>query len=489
MAKRKRKLTRAQPRRPSEPIEAKRAYEGANPKDGWRPRRGGASANADHRADSIPLRVRARSLYQNVPYVTRAIDSLVAAWVGSGISIYSTSRSKRTKRLYEERLKTWQYECDADGLRSLDALIHGAELAAAIDGECLIRRRPRRESDGLSVPLQLQLLEIDWLDSTRNGPAPSGNGSVMINGIQYNAIGRVEGYWLFDAHPGDTYTNTGRFDSRLVPASEIIHYFEPKRPGQGRGISRLHSVIARVRDFALYEDAELARKNLESRFGIVASADVDALANPAVGATQVTDQQLVEGDLGMLPSGGITQLPPGLNLTKMEPAAAPGMVDYSKLSLHLICAGIGVPYHMATGDVSEVNFSSARIRDIDFRRDVDQHQWMCTAPRLIRPIMKWFADAIELGEGLRADYGFEYSMPKWDYVNPKQDIDAERGALEGGLTTLSESLRRRGFKPEEVFAEMAQDFQALESSGAIKLLQLMRGAAAAALPPAEPTQN
>ncbi len=478
MAKSKRKRPQRRGQTQQGP-EVKRAYEGANPKDGWRPRRGGASANADHRADSIPLRVRARSLYQNVPYVTRAMDSLVSAWVGSGISIYSTSKSKRTKRLYEERLKTWQFECDADGLRSLDAIIHGAELAAAVDGECLIRRRPRRDADGLSVPLQIQLLEIDWLDSTRNGPAPNAPSSTMINGIQYSPIGRVEGYWLFDAHPGDTYTTGGRFDSRLVPASEIIHYFEPKRPGQGRGISRLHSVIARVRDFALYEDAELARKNLESRMGALASEDPEVMANPRAGESVVTDQQLAEGDLGLLPSGGITRIPAGMNITMVEPKAAPGMVEYSKLSLHLICAGIGVPYHMATGDVSEVNFSSARIRDIDFRRDVDQHQWMCTAPRLIRPIMRWFADAIELSEGVRADYGFDYSMPKWDYVNPKQDIDAERGALEGGLTTLSESLRRRGFKPEEVFAEMASDFAALESSGAIKLLELMRGKPAA----------
>ena len=39
-----------------------RAYEGASPKDGWRPRRPGASANTDHRADAYTLRTRARSL-------------------------------------------------------------------------------------------------------------------------------------------------------------------------------------------------------------------------------------------------------------------------------------------------------------------------------------------------------------------------------------------------------------------------------------------
>ena len=33
-----------------------RAYEAASPRDSWRPRRAGASANADHSADSATLR-------------------------------------------------------------------------------------------------------------------------------------------------------------------------------------------------------------------------------------------------------------------------------------------------------------------------------------------------------------------------------------------------------------------------------------------------
>ena len=49
-------------------LEQVRAYEGANRKDGWRPRRAGASANADHRAGASELRNRARSLAQNSPH-------------------------------------------------------------------------------------------------------------------------------------------------------------------------------------------------------------------------------------------------------------------------------------------------------------------------------------------------------------------------------------------------------------------------------------
>ena len=55
-------------------------------------------------------------------------------------------------------------------------------------GECLIRFRYRKESDGLSVPLQLQVLEPDYLDSQKFEDLP--NGGWIQHGIEYNAIGQ-----------------------------------------------------------------------------------------------------------------------------------------------------------------------------------------------------------------------------------------------------------------------------------------------------------
>jgi capsid protein len=220
--------------------------------------------------------------------------------------------------------------------------------------------------------------------------------------------------------------------------------------------------------------------------GMVASGDIEGMANPMPGAQSVTPQQLADGDLGQIPSGSIAVIPPGLNLTAFEPKAAPGYVETVKLSLQLIAAGLGVPYHVATGDMTKVNFSSARIRDMDFRREVEQHQWMVLVPRLLRPLCKWFADGLELADGVPADYAFDFSMPGWNYVDPKKDMDAERQALESGSETLSEVLRRKGRDPATHFAEMAADVAALESTGAIKLMELMRGTPKAPEQPPEP---
>src|SRR5450830_1462252 len=203
-----------------------RAYEGASTQDGWRPRRAGASADTDHRADAATLRVRARSLVKNTPYVARGLGK----------------DAKRITALWQE----WSKVADADGVRNLGGLQAAAYRAMEQDGEVLVRLRARRPSDGLPVPLQLQLVEIDWLDSAKVG---SHGANTIINGIEYDPLGKRVAYWLFDQHPGEILgPRMARTSSSPVPAERIIHLFNPERPGQGRGFTRLAPVISRVRD-------------------------------------------------------------------------------------------------------------------------------------------------------------------------------------------------------------------------------------------------
>ena len=60
-------------------------------------------------------------------------------------------------------------------------------------GEVLVRRRWRKSSDGLPVPMQLQVLEADFLDEEKHGP----NGAnEIIQGIEFSPIGKRVAYWL-----------------------------------------------------------------------------------------------------------------------------------------------------------------------------------------------------------------------------------------------------------------------------------------------------
>jgi len=458
-----------------------RAYEGASKRDGWKPRRPGASANTDHAVDAATLRIRARSLVQNSPYIARGIGSLVANVIGTGIIPRSLAKNATA---IDDLWDAWTKVCDSDGRLDFYGIQAAAHRAMEQDGEVLIRLRPRRPEDNLPVPLQLQLLEIDWLDSSRN---ISNGANAVINGIEYNPLGKIVAYWLFDQHPGEMLgPRRARSSSAPVSADRIIHLYNPERPGQGRGFTRLAPVIARVRDLTVYEDAELARKNLEARLSVLASGDVSTMGNFDPQDLRTEEQIRKDGNLGNLSSGSIIQVPTGLSLTTVQPHAMPGYVEYVKHQLHLIAAGMGITYEMLTGDVREVNFSSARVAMLEFRRNAEQLQWLVLIPKLCTPIWQAFIDAADLAGKIKSpDYACDWSTPKWDYVNPVQDVAADLDEISGGLSSFSEKLRRRGYKPDAVFKELKKDMERLKADGTLDLIVMLQKGRTMAMAQAE----
>lgn len=454
-----------------------RAYEAASPRDKWRPRRPGASGNADFLADGATLRVKARALAQNVPYINAALNALVAHTVGTGIT---PTPMGANKDVLATLWKRWMKVADADGRVDFNGLLAQAYRAMEVDGEVLVRMRPRRPTDGLPVPLQVQLLEIDWVDTGRQQGAQEGNS--IVNGFEYDSLGRWVATWLFPVHPGDLNLNMvnarGGFGvSRRVPAENMLHLKRGHalRPGQGRGITRLASAIPLVRDLQTLQDAELARKNLETRLAVLATGDVAKMGTEDQGQRVTSEQARATGQLGDLPPGGIVQLPQGMDLTVVAPHAAPGFIEAVKHHLHVILAAIGVPYEWGTGDMSEVNFSSARVRINDVRRQVEVEQWLNLVPNFCQPIWDAFVEAAYLAGKVRApEAAVDWSTPKWDYVNVQQEVAADIDEISVGLSSISEKLRRRNLDPDTVFNEIEADFKRLEGAGVLPvLLQLL----------------
>jgi lambda family phage portal protein len=453
-----------------------RAYEAAAPRDRWKPRRAGASPNADHLGDASIIRNKARFLVQNVPYLAAALeDGMVAYTIGTGIIPRATGKGAvRLNAAYADWIKV----CDADGKLDFYGIQAAAWRACEQDGEVLIRLRSRLPADGLPVPLQLQLLEIDYLDTNRNYGGLNNN--IVIEGIEYDLLNNVVAYWLFDQHPGDvTLRNGVRVMSHRVPAEKIIHLYRPARPGQGRGFSRFAPVITRTRDLQLYEDAELARKNLEQRLGVVVSGDATLMANPGLttgGSTDPVGNAQQTGDLGSLPSGGVFQLPVGMsNMQFVQPTAVPGHVDHVRLQLHLIASGLGVPYEILTGDMSQVNFSSSRMRWMSFKRRVEADQWLTFIPRFMVPVWQAFAEAAFMaGKAPSLDYSVDFAVPRWDYVNPVDDLKADTAEVALGVASISDKIRARGDRPERVFAELASDIEQFKKTGILEVLLRMQ---------------
>lgn len=148
-------------------LEMARAYEAAKVGrrgDGWRA--GSGSANAEVLPALAIVRNRAREAVRNNEYASTALNALVANTVGIGIVGKAPDQA-----LWDD----WREYCDADGQLDFNGLMELAARTRYESGEVLIRFRWRTPEDGLVVPLQLQVLEPDHLDTLKTGPLDNGN--------------------------------------------------------------------------------------------------------------------------------------------------------------------------------------------------------------------------------------------------------------------------------------------------------------------------
>ena len=210
---------------------------------------------------------RSRYLATNNPYASAAKDAFIAAFVGTGIKPSSLAEKADAKKAIAKLFKRWTDEADADGLTDfygMQATI-AAEMFEA--GECFVRLRPRLKSDGLSVPLQLQLLPSELLPTDHNEVL--GAGRRIECGIEFDAIGRRVAYWFLREHPGEQigFKNLGSQQKTRVPADEILHLYRPIRAGQIRGVPHTIAGIITLAMIDLYDDAELERKRTAALFG------------------------------------------------------------------------------------------------------------------------------------------------------------------------------------------------------------------------------
>jgi lambda family phage portal protein len=209
-----------------------RSYEGARlgrRTEGWVV--AGSSANAEIGTALSRLRDRSRDLVRNNPYATKAVQAVVSNLVGTGILPRARSGDASINEAADMLWACFAESCDADQLTDFSGLQALIVRAMAESGECLVRLRERRLEDGLAVPLQLQLLEPDHLDTGKTGDLPGGG--FIVQGVEFDPLGRRRAYWMFPVHPGEVAMfRRASLTSQPVPATSVLHLFDRLRPGR-----------------------------------------------------------------------------------------------------------------------------------------------------------------------------------------------------------------------------------------------------------------
>ena len=136
-------------------------------------------------ASGDTVNARARYLVRNNGYAAAAVESFAGNVVGAGIKPSSLVTIPAQKAAIQAAWLRWSDESDAECLTDFYGQLRRAARELFIAGEVFIRFRPRRPGDGLSVPLQLQMLPSEQLALTLNQPAPTGN--TIRAGIEFDA--------------------------------------------------------------------------------------------------------------------------------------------------------------------------------------------------------------------------------------------------------------------------------------------------------------
>lgn len=460
------------------------------------------SVNADLDGSLPILRARARALAANNEHGRRFLTLVSTNVVGRGNPKLQVRAAERTGKLdkvandtIEVHWDRWGATADITGRhRSHYSLWRTVIKAVARDGEALVRKvRDRRLPYGMG----LQLLEADRLDEARNQRLENGN--TIRQGVEVDSTLRAVAYWVKTAHPGENYA-TSAMNIERVPAGEMVHLFLPERAEQVRGVTWFHAVIVRasiIHDFE--ESAVVAAKLGASKVATLVSHPDSPVAEnvgEGMGDAKVGGIPQISAEAGEILD--FTQYP-GVQMQSWDPEYPHANFEsFLKACLRGLAAGCDVAAHNLTGDMTDVNYSSARIAEL-----AEREVWMTLQDWFIESFVlpiyeEWLAMALLTGaitfdgsgKALPADKlqkfltASRFQGRRWSWVDPSKEASANETLLANGLTSRTRIAAEQGEEFDDILDELAQEQTQMEAAG----LPTSPKAAPPAVPPA-PTSD
>lgn len=440
----------------------------------WNPKN--QTADDILRKDWRLITARARDLERNSGHVSGALTKIcnnVAGDCGIRPQVQlrdGNGKLDRTRnRAVEDLWKRWAEHPRVEFYEKQELTLRHSW----IDGECLLHvyESPTLYRQGV-VPLGIEILEADHLDSSVNGVLANGNRA--IRGVEFDAEGFPVAYHLFTEHPGANASGGSGLrsislgKSVRIPAERIIHPFMRTRASQTRGISWLVSVIMEMHDFDEYQDSERIAARLTSAFGFFVETAYPETLGGMFGGQGLPGQtqQASALDGVKLPlhvdTGRIQALPPGTKI-HAEGFQRPGSNygQFTNVSLKGASAGFGMSYEAFSNDYSDASYSSARAATLEERRGYKRQQAYLIR-KLNSPLWLHWCQFLALTDhnvkGLGVDLPVIWQSPGWEWVDPLKDANANDTLLNKlKITSRRRIAASRGDDLDEIEAERAEE--------------------------------
>ena len=383
------------------------------------------SANAEIKAGLKAIRDRSRELERNDDYARRYLSLVESNIVGKGgFSLRFDTDDADLAKQVRDGFAAWLNRADVSGVLDGVGIQRLLARTTARDGEAIARfLRGSQYPDGLG----LQLLESDHLDHDFDDKARG-----WIMGVRVDDLGRPQEYRMFAQHPGDYYGAGGRvFD---LPARDILHYFEPERAGQVRGVSWMTPCMVALNMLRGYQEAELVAARVSScKMGFYKIPPGEDWTDDGKGAGE---EALTDASPGVF-----ERMPTGWEFQQFDPSHPTTQYgEFVKSILRDIASGLGVSYSALANDGSDANYSSMREMSI-----IDREGWMMRQRGFSRRVMarllrEWMTMAEIMGvipadASQRLEGRDRWTGRTWPWVDPEKDINARKTQIGLALTS------------------------------------------------------
>ena len=449
----------------------------------WQP--ASVHVNALMRNAGHTVIARARWLVRNNGYAKAALRAWSAATVGPGIKPSSLITDTTLRDAVQVAWAVWTDEADAEDVTDFYGFARRVAREAFLAGECFVRFRPRYPTDGLSVPLQLQLIPSEQLPMWQVIAVPEGEnnaGGLIRMGIEFdrNLRDKRVAYWFFRSNPTDqtlTFNDAFRQQQLVrVPAEEVIHVFDPVEAGQLRGLTGYAAAIVKLFQLDLYDDSELERQKQQARYAtFIETSQEYAMAMQEEGNPL---EPRPDDDPAVWGPGATVHLYPGEEVKFAQPGGtAGGYEPFQFRTLLQLCAALGIPYAELSADLSKATYASSRAGLLAFRSEIEAFQHAVLVYQFLRKVwVRWMDAAVLAGAipGLSAgDYNakpMQYRAmqaipPRTPWVDPLKDRQAMKLAVDSQVMAPQDAIEAEGLDIETVYRRIAEAAKLREKYG------------------------
>lgn len=454
----------------------------------WMPTAG--SANADTIRDLPMLRARSRDQMRNAPVALGALNTTVSHVVGTGLAYtpaidgaflgLTPDEVEAWSADTSRRFNAWAASTDCDVARRLNFYgIQTLSVRTMLESGDAICLTPRIARAGAGLKLALQLIEADRVCNPNKGiDTPT-----LVDGMELDPVtGETVACHVARKHPGDPLAGVNTWDRVVVRGSStgrrnVLHIFEPLRPGQVRGVPMIAPILEPLKQLARWTDAELNAAVVTSMFSVFIKMDPaafdDMFDDDAKGA--IIDK--ASNWSGEMESGKAVNLLPGESIETSTPGRPnPAFDPFWAAMVRQIGMALEMPYEVLTMHFQS-SYSAARAALLmawkGFRSRRDK-----LATYLCQPVLElWLAD--EVAEGRISAPGFfksdivraAWCAAVWTgdgpgSIDPQKEVDAAQKRVDLGISTKdAESIAYDGVAWRPKHEQRVKEINAEKAAG------------------------